>query len=84
MSTLYIPATLSCNGLALLWAVVAKKTMTATLVDISELNREISRLQAAMIELQLKRTTLQSLSLEYAQIQGFSIRHSLTGRSALA
>ncbi|KAF7970404.1 hypothetical protein HWV62_24205 [Athelia sp. TMB] len=57
-----IPDTLGCHGLGPSQAVVVEETVTATLADIAELDQEISRLQAALVELQCKRASLQSFA----------------------
>ncbi|KZP34320.1 hypothetical protein FIBSPDRAFT_1035387 [Athelia psychrophila] len=54
-----IPATLGCNGLAPSQVLAVEQTVAATLTDIRELDREISRYEAAAEELRSKRTTLQ-------------------------
>ncbi|KZP02265.1 hypothetical protein FIBSPDRAFT_808865, partial [Athelia psychrophila] len=51
-----------CGGLAPSQATLVNEVVTATLVDISELDREISRFRAAIEELELKRTALQSFA----------------------
>lgn len=54
-----IPETLGCKGLVPLEVAAVNDTMSVTLSDISELDREIARFQAATKELQSKRTSLQ-------------------------
>ncbi|KZP10521.1 hypothetical protein FIBSPDRAFT_838361, partial [Athelia psychrophila] len=51
-----------CGGLAPSQTALVNETVTATLADISELDREISRFRAAIEELGLKRTALQSFA----------------------
>ncbi|KZP04485.1 hypothetical protein FIBSPDRAFT_767383, partial [Athelia psychrophila] len=51
-----------CGGLAPSQTALVNETVTATLADISELDREISRFRAAIEELELKRTALQSFA----------------------
>lgn len=57
-----IPDTLGCNGLAPSQAAAVEDTVTATLADIRELDREMSKFEAATEELRRKRTTLQSFA----------------------
>lgn len=63
-----IPDTLGCNGLAMSQAAIVEEIVTATMANISELNREISQLEMAMQELQRKKISLQKFANNYKSL----------------
>lgn len=62
------PVMLGCRGLAPSEVAAVNDTVFATLSDISELDREITRFQAAIKEIQSKRTSLQSFVNEHINL----------------